>query len=233
MSETVVKKTKKKETVKQYLDRLSKEGKTIKVTWDGGGDNGTFDLEVDDVSQSVLWNDDSPESAIISRIESVLGYGSFAGEFYCSGYVEYVPEKKEFIGTDTYSKEETFSVTLEKPLQIEIPIEVHFDRIDILIERDCMVQVSLFIKDGPVLDFHLETEEMIQSKLEDFLQGDKLGEIIGKLTEEEWNTSYDEKSYDFSSLKKNKKGTARILEIKEIDYSTDPSTDKEIVVSFK
>jgi uncharacterized protein involved in tellurium resistance len=79
-----------KQKAKKHLTKLLSEGaKEIRVTWEGGNDEGSFSLYVDDKDIDIDWNKKDGSYDLIDYIGDEIGYGSFAGDFNTNGEVVY------------------------------------------------------------------------------------------------------------------------------------------------
>lgn len=156
----------KKQNLKQRLDSLSKEGKEVKVSWEGGNDSGGFTVFVD--NKELPYGDDF-ETEILSQVEYRLDYGSWAGDFYADGYVIYKHEEEAFVGEGKdVSTDYITTVLKENPIEVRVPKMLNFDSITIDIEGnasddDVRCKVSFRIENGPVFEEHLSYEEKIEN----------------------------------------------------------------------
>ena len=212
-----------KQTLKQWLDTLEAEGKEVKITWEGGNDDGCYYVSIDDKHINDNYTD-----KLIDIIADEISYGSFAGDFYTSG--ELIYEDGHFTGTDNYSTTESDSIILgkDKHIKIEIPEYLWFDTISINtegnVDDDFSVLVNFNISNGPVVDEHnlLENDlpEMIEREVLDRLQG----------TNQTANYSYNEWSFQFDE------GEVidgkRTFIIDSIEYSYEDGEDKEICIEI-
>lgn len=156
----------KKQNLKQRLDSLSKEGKEVKVSWEGGNDSGGFTVFVD--NKELPYGDDF-ETEILSQVEYRLDYGSWAGDFYADGYVIYKHEEEAFVGEGKDVTTDYITTVLkENPIEVRVPKMLNFDSITIDIEGnasddDVRCKVSFRIENGPVFEEHLSYEEKIEN----------------------------------------------------------------------
>jgi hypothetical protein len=161
-------KTKKK--AKKYLEELISEGaKEIKITWEGGNDEGSFYLYVDGKDVDIDWNKKDGPYDLIEYIGDEIGYGSFAGDFNTNGEVVYDVEKKEFIGYDSYEVQQEYSYKLRKPLVLTIPKDLWFDTVEANMsgyDDDIDASVRLSITNGPVVQEHIDFESKSVKALE-------------------------------------------------------------------
>lgn len=156
----------KKKSLKQRLDSLAKEGKEVRVTWEGGNDSGGFTVFVD--GDQLEWNDDFGDE-IISQIEYNIDYGSWAGEFYADGEVWYNHEEGAFVGSGKDVTTDHFNQNCY-PIEVRVPNILNFDRINIDVEgnpsdEDASCNVSFHIENGPVFEEHLLYQKKIEDKV--------------------------------------------------------------------
>lgn len=141
-----------KQELIDYLDALVKEGKEVKLCWEGGGDSGWVWFEIDGDKVSERGNDKKIE-ALVDYMYDHLDYGSWAGEFSANGEASYNTEDKSFTGTDFYSEDHT----LQHPsdIQIRIPKSLWFDRLEIQIQgEEPDVDAVFHIKNGFLTNEH-------------------------------------------------------------------------------
>jgi hypothetical protein len=151
-----------KQKAKKYLTKLLSEGaKEIRITWEGGNDEGSFSLYVDEKDTDIDWNKKDGTYDLIDYIGDQIGYGSFAGDFNTNGEVVYDVEKKAFIGNDSYEDQQEFTYKFRKPLILTIPKDLWFDTIEVDMsgyDDDIDASVRLSITNGPVVKEHINFE---------------------------------------------------------------------------
>jgi hypothetical protein len=151
-----------KQKAKKYLTKLLSEGaKEIRVTWEGGNDEGSFSLYIDDKDTDIDWNKKDGTYDLVDYIGDEIGYGSFAGDFNTNGEVVYDVEKKAFIGNDSYEEQQEFTYKFRKPLILTIPKDLWFDTIEVDMsgyDDDIDASVRLSITNGPVVQEHIDFE---------------------------------------------------------------------------
>jgi hypothetical protein len=151
-----------KQKAKKYLNKLLSEGgKEVKITWEGGNDEGSFSLYVDEKEVSVDWNKRDGSYDLIDYVAEEIGYGSFAGDFSSNGEVIYDIEKGAFIGNDYYEEQQEFTYKFRKPLIFTIPKDLWFDTIEVDMsgyDDDIDASVRLSITNGPVVQEHIDFE---------------------------------------------------------------------------
>ena len=151
-----------KQKAKKHLTKLLSEGaKEIRVTWEGGNDEGSFSLYVDDKDIDIDWNKKDGSYDLIDYIGDEIGYGSFAGDFNTNGEVVYDVEKKAYIGNDSYEEQQEFTYKFRKPLILTIPKNLWFDTIEVDMsgyDDDIDASVKLSMTNGPVVQEHIDFE---------------------------------------------------------------------------
>lgn len=175
-------------TIKQILDwclKKTEEGSEVVLKWDGGGDSGWVNLEVDETE-----SEDAEAEALIDMMNDQLDYGSWAGEFSASGEAHFDPKTKMFQGIDYYS--ETDSASADCSIEIRIPKYIHFDSLEILTEdQECNVTVSFSIRNG----FQHPEAKALEIKLAEEL-GDKISEAAGLDVEDQDDIDGYYQTYD-------------------------------------
>lgn len=153
------------DSLKKTLDKLSKEGREVKVSWEGGNDSGGYTVYLDEVELN--WQDEFSDE-VIRCIERRIDYGSWAGDFYADGYVLYKHEEEAFVGEGKDVTTDYITTVLkENPIEVRVPKMLNFDSITIDIEGnasddDVRSQVSFRIQNGPVFEEHLSYEKKIE-----------------------------------------------------------------------
>lgn len=162
--------------IQAYCHEITKGGKTLEVTWEGGSDSGWFGLLLDG-EQPIELNE--MQRAILGLVENHLQYGSFAGDFSTDGRVAYSPEEKCFIGEDNFGGGESDSKACE--IEILIPGNMIFDSLEFNIYSDDGIHCSMLLrlKNGPspmgfqdiqsAIENHIcQTIQAIVDDIEDF-----------------------------------------------------------------
>ena len=160
----------KKQKAKKYLDLLLSVGaKEIKITWEGGNDNGSFSLYIDGEDTDIDWNKKDGTYDLVDYIEDEIGYGSFAGDFNTNGEVVYDVEEGAFIGFDSYEEIQEFTYNLKKPILLTIPKDLWFDTIEVEMsgyDDEIDASVRLSITNGPVVQEHIDFESKSAKAIE-------------------------------------------------------------------
>jgi len=215
-----------KQTLKQWLDALEAQGHEVKVTWEGGNDNGVFYVYVDD--EEIDIGDDSMGGLLIDIVADYIGYGSFAGDYSTNGELFY--EDGHLSGTDFYSQSEGDTLELEEGnfIEIVIPDYLWFDTLNVntegYAEDGLNVSVNFNITNGPVVDEHGDVENELSESLETMIL-----KHLNKV-QKQVNYAYNEWPFRFDDgiLKDGK----RIFYIESIDYSYDDGEDKVIAIEI-
>ncbi|WP_143774018.1 hypothetical protein [Niastella vici] len=198
-------------TMIKLCDELTKDGKNLVITWNGGNDEGYFEILLDEEPL----DDEIDFGPIEDYISKALGYGSFAGDFSTTGELTYNRETKSFDGIDNYSTSESDNYMCT--INVTVPDNIWFDQLDIFIEMESdeeepNVAPSFIIANGPRIDHHTEIEN-------------KIGEMIKKQVME-----VQEGIPNFNSLYENitiahrefiKRSNKLVFVIKKIEYSYD------------
>ena len=113
--------------VRDYLSARHFAGDKIEITWDGGNDSGTVNLNINGEEVDLDWWNphrmtlhDKIHKYIIECFYDILDYGSWAGDFNAIGSAPLVVEDDfvGFRGTDYYSEDEL----QDTPCSIEIKV---------------------------------------------------------------------------------------------------------------
>ncbi|RWU08175.1 hypothetical protein [Pedobacter chitinilyticus] len=210
-------------SMQQRCDELTASGAELSLTWQGGGDEGCFDLLLD---EKPLEEQSELEQEIIHFMEEAIGYGSFAGEFYTEGKLVYNHITKCFGGTDNYSDSE--GATRECQIAIHVPEHIWFEHlvINIRVEyEDANPEVSIEprLRNGPLPP---ELDRLI-AKWERYLRA-KFATEIDQLEDFEFMAIelIAERS-QFTVI-----GDILRFEIDAFDYSKSVSSEKELSIYF-
>jgi hypothetical protein len=149
-----------KATMIELCDELTKDGKNLVISWNGGNDEGYFEMLLD----GNRLDDEIDIEPIEDYISKNLGYGSFAGDFSTTGELVYDRETKSFDGTDNYSTAE--SNNCECAIKVTVPGDIWFDQLEIYIEmenddEEPNIASAFIIANGPRIDQHTEIENII------------------------------------------------------------------------
>jgi len=151
-----------KQTLLSWCDQQVKDGKELKLVWDGGGDSGWVHFEIDGDE----YGDEHTEK-LVDYMHDELDYGSWAGEFNASGNAIYSVEEQAFVGVDNYSETQTMSQKVD--IELAIPKNLWFDELSIRIEANYDetpdVEVGFGIKNGFLTPQHDQIEEYLKQTL--------------------------------------------------------------------
>jgi hypothetical protein len=218
-----------KQKAKKYLTKLLSEGaKEIRVVWEGGNDEGSFYLYVDEKEVDVDYTKNNGTYDLIDYIAGEIGYGSFAGDFSTNGEVIYDIEKGAFIGDDSYEEQQEFTYKLRKPLVLTIPKDLWFDTVEIDMsgyDDDIDVTVRLSVTNGPVVQEHLEFESNSVTALKEIAS--QLFDDVDEVRDL-WTNEVPVKREDLSVDKDGNPYHA----VTNIIYSKYVGEDKEIVIQL-
>jgi hypothetical protein len=214
--------------LRQTLDAIESQGKEIKFTWEGGNDNGSFYMYIDD--EQIEESDEYPwVKEVMDIIDQELDYGSFAGDFNTNGELIYADG--HFTGTDFNSTTEGDLVELseDEQIRIEVPEYLWFDQLVInsegYLENDLNVTVDFRITNGPIVDHHVEKEDDIRNFLTD-----SIFNLLNAISDVDITYVYNDWSFDFN------KGVVeddkRVFFIDEIQYSYELEESRDIDVEI-
>jgi hypothetical protein len=208
----------------EYLDKVVEEKGSFSVSWDGGGDDGCYTVHHGDETVDHYSVKNEIVKDIVEKVHYRLGYGSFAGNYYCQGRVDYDPETKCLVGDDNYSEEEYNTMSIEKnPIRINVPEELWFVSMDVTTDCDYHATVN-FLIEGPVHELHESTEKITRKKLMKELEKRVVGKQVG--------TAYGEYLFRFDEFKIDKKNKVRYVEIKEIETQETNEQNTSILIDF-
>ena len=216
------------QTLREILDAIESQGKEIKFTWEGGNDDGSFHMSIDD--DQIQNSEEYPwVEKVMDLIVDELDYGSFAGDFNTNGDLIY--SDGHFTGTDFNSTTEgdLLELSEDEQIRIEIPDYLWFDRLEInsegYLENDLNVTVDFKITNGPIVDHHVEKEDDIRNFLTD-----SIFDLLNKVPNVDITYVYNEWSFDFSEgvVEDDK----RVFYIDEIQYSHELEETKDIDVEI-
>lgn len=168
--------------LKQKLDELYKEGKEIKVKWEGGNDSGGYTVYLD--GEELAWGDPFGE-AVSDAVSDTMDYGSWAGDWWADGEACYSPEEEAFVGSGKEVTNDT--EVLDDSITIRVPKILNFESINIDTTGDFIgsdggvsASVRFVINNGPVFEEHtkLETQlsDYISEQILDLTDAMSLGE---------------------------------------------------------
>lgn len=208
-----------------WCKKKHEEGRTLNMHWDGGGDSGWVDFQID--------GDTTEEDQLFidflrDKCYNELDYGSWAGEFSASGDAEFDPEQNAFVGTDYYSEDDTTTVNCE--LKIEIPADVWFDSVEIMIQdEEVEVSVDLVVRNG----FKTQAHDTVQKSLEVSIKN-QVQEIINDYVEndnrQEFRSMWEEINLSKSDFTLD--GNVMKAVLTEISLGTWENEEKDIFINL-
>lgn len=203
----------------EYCDALAEKGQ-LSIKWDGGNDSGWFRLCID--GEELPYEEGE---AIINIADSILGYGSFAGDYNTEGELFYDKATKTFIGEDNFSSND--NTTTKLGFQVKIPTSIWFDRIQIVVAGDAYDNYSestsfITVDNGPVSDEHVVIEEKILSDLIEHIKSLD-PEISIDSVWDQWDIPYA----DFK-----KKGSYMVYKMDNLNYSYCDIETKEVEINL-
>ena len=217
------------QTLREILDAIESQGKEIKFTWQGGNDDGSFQLLIDD--EEIEESDEYPWAGkVMDRIADELDYGSFAGDFNTNGDLIY--SDGHFTGIDFNSTTEgdLLKLSEDEHIRIEVPEYLWFDKLIIntegyFDESDLTVTVDFRITNGPIVDHHVEKEDDISNFL-----SKQIITFLGNIDYQDVNYVYNDWSFDFNDgvIEDDK----RVFFIDEIQYNYELEESREIDVEI-
>lgn len=205
-----------------WCNKKHAEGVTLNMHWDGGGDSGWVDFQIDGDSTE---EDQAFIDFLTEKCYNELDYGSWAGEFSASGDAEFNPTEGAFVGTDYYSEDD--GETVECELRIEIPKDLWFDSLEIMIQdEEIDVSVDMIIRNGFKTDAHTAAETALSKTIETQVQ-----EIVNdaiKYKSIEFRSMWEEISLSKSDFTEEGNNVVHI--VKEITIGTFQSEDRHIFI---
>ncbi len=209
----------------EYFTRLHEEGKEVVLHWDGGGDSGWVYLTIDGKEYTDYETKEGTfERELIDYCYAELDYGSWAGEFSANGEAHYDPTEQAFVGTDYYSEDDTVNFPFE--IKLSVPELLWFDNLDILIEDEGDVDVSLGVKNGFLTPEH----ERVAAELKDYMQ-DKIDTAIEDFSkEQEFRSIYEEFKIPRTEFTKQK--DQLVFTIDALSMGTTTTSEKDIFLDL-
>lgn len=152
------------ETALAWCNKLHAEGIELNMHWDGGGDSGWVEFQID--KADLTDEDREMISYLENKCYDELDYGSWAGEFYASGDAAFDPEQNAFVGIDSYSEDTSLDVDCE--LRIAVSKDVWFDQIEIALEdEEINAKVDVIVRNGFKTDVHHAAEKALATSIEE------------------------------------------------------------------
>jgi len=175
----------------------------IRIEWEGGNDDGCYELFVDGNRIADAYKNDFT-SDLISNFAQSIGHFSFAGDFICSGQAEYDKSENAFVGNDSYEENKEFCYPID--LTYKISPDLWFDSIKISVDgygEGVNAEVFLVIKNGPVSEDHINFEKSLKVSIENDIQ-DSLSRRVDELSE--INSLYIDFETSMENLNKDENG---------------------------
>ena len=155
--------------VQEYIDNLIAKGhKDIRVSWEGGNDDGSYNIYVDGEEVPVNYDIHNGPYYLLDFIAEKSGYYNFAGDYYAKGEVIYNHDLNAFVGTDDYDELKDYDYEFKTPIKITVPKHLWFDELHVEVtgyQDDVDATVRLIINNGPVVEEHSLVEYSIKSIL--------------------------------------------------------------------
>ena len=192
----------------------------LKLVWEGGNDSGWAHFEIDNHEV-----DNEYTRALVDRIDAVLNYGSWAGEFNANGQAIYDPETRTFNGIDFYSEDEID--VIDSDIIIKIPKALWFNSLIVECEASyddkCTVNVRFIVKNGFLTDTHLVFCTALQETLES--EFDHLFDIHGEIAHcnDIWTLDRDDATDDGENL---------VFNIKKVEITVNDEQENPIVLEL-
>lgn len=209
-------------TMIELCDELTKDGKRLVITWNGGSDEGCFEMLLD----GQRLDDEIDFEPLEDYISERLGYGSFAGDFSTTGELTYNRQTKCFEGIDVYSSAESENYMCA--IKVTVPDIVWFDQLDIYIEMEDgddepKIAPSFIIANGPRIDQHTEIENMIEKTIKKQVMKIQAGIP-------NFNSLYENITITHRDF--NKRSNKLVFVIKKIEYSYDSCRENLIDIQL-
>lgn len=213
-------------SIKQILDwclKKTEKGSTVVLMWNGGGDDGWVNLEVDGSDSS-----DPEAEALVEIMHDRLDYGSWNGEFSASGEAPFDPDTKMFQGTDYYT--ETDSTNAECKIEIRIPKHIHFDDLEIQTQdEDCSTSVKFGIRNG----FEHPDAAALEAKLANELRNQIIKAAEDDVDDNDEIDDFWERYNLFRESDFTEDGDDLLHTLNQITYSKRWTTEKNVEINLE
>ena len=211
-------------SIVQWCKEQHEAGNELTLKWDGGNDSGWVHFEVD--GEDI---DNEYTRALVNRMDDVLDYGSWAGEFYASGTAIYDPESNSFTGVDYYGEDQSDSEDID--IKITVPKKLLFDTLHVEVEcnydESCDTSVRFLIKNG----FLTEEHTTFCSNLEQELKKD-FDDVFNNYQSGDKELRYCGDSWILERADAVESGDDLIFYIKQVEFSVMDSIEKNIVLEL-
>lgn len=127
-----------------WCDKVSQEEGELALVWEGGGDSGWCFFEIDGEQSNC-----EESEWLVSKMDDLLGYGSWAGEFSANGRAVYNIETKTFVGIDYYIVDEGTTFPFDEEFFIKVPKTIAFDQIAIITQgNEDDFETTIILRNG-------------------------------------------------------------------------------------
>jgi hypothetical protein len=193
----------------------------LKLVWEGGNDSGWAHFEIDDVQV-----DNEYTRALVDRVDNLLDYGSWAGDFNASGEAVYDPTTSTFVGVDYYNEDEID--VIDSDIVIYIPKALWFNSLIVECEvagydEKCTVNARFIVKNGFLTDTHsvfcTALQEILESEFDHLF--DRHGEV--RNCNDVWTLDRDNATDDGENL---------VFTIKQIEITVNDERENPIVLEL-
>lgn len=213
-------------SIVKWCKDLHEAGNELTLKWDGGNDSGWVHFELD--GEGV---DNEYTRALVNRMDDVLDYGSWAGEFQASGSAIYDAESNSFTGVDFYSEDESDVEDID--IKIIVPKKLWFDTLHVEVECNyddhTHVAASFLVKNGFLSqehsDFCSNLEEELQKDFDDVFNNYQSG-----TNDKEFRSCTD--NWVLERADAIESGDNLIFYIKQVGFSVMDNIEKNIVLEL-
>ena len=212
-------------SIVKWCKDLHEAGNELTLKWDGGNDSGWVHFELD--GEGV---DNEYTRALVNRMDDVLDYGSWAGEFQASGSAIYDAESNSFTGVDYYGEDESDVEDID--IKIIVPKKLWFDTLHVEVERNyddhTHVAASFLVKNGFLSqehsDFCTNLEEVLKDDFDAVFDNYKSADSYEfRNATDSWILERSEATEDGDDL---------VFKLTKIDIGIMSSIDKPVVLEL-
>lgn len=212
-------------TLIEFCDKYAELGK-LYLEWNGGNDSGSIYL----VSATPIHDDDQQfEDELVNQMDSILDYGSWAGDFSANGEAVYNTETKKFEGVN----HEFTTTAKSQNIWFEIGIPSNIDFKSMYIE----IGDSIFNPRVSVYFNHAENDDLrILLAAHATLISERLTELLKSIVDEledkevdEWN---DYLSFARSEFHVDAVNNVLEISITEVDYIIEDDLANEVEIDL-
>lgn len=212
----------------KWCDQQVKEGKELKLHWEGGGDSGWVYFTID--GQTISDKSDCPREIeeLIELMYDCLDYGSWAGDFSATGEAIYDEKTKSFEGTDCYGEDDTHYQECE--IKIRVPNHLWFDAIEYNIEDDEInVDTAFIIRNGFLTEEHDKVADEIKEVI-NIGANEAVNDYLRSSDALEFRSIWQNDRIERSSFKE--EGDYLVFSIEEINIGIYNNTDKDVCLQL-